>query len=54
MERRFRLLLSEATAAPLGRRVEALVDSDLPVVDHSQAPTLGRVARFANGRMRSG
>jgi hypothetical protein len=54
MERRVRRLLAEPVAAPLGDRVEALAVPELPVVDPAQAPVLGRAARFANGRLRSG
>ena len=54
MERQVRQLLSDPVARPLGEVARALADngSDLPVVDPTRAPEVGRVARWADGRLR--
>jgi len=54
MERQVRQLLSDPVARPLGEVARDLADngSDLPVVDPTRAPEVGRVARWADGRLR--
>ncbi len=54
MERQVRRLLADPVAEPLGEVARTLIDSgtDLPVVDPDTSPTLGRAARWADGRLR--
>jgi len=54
MERQVRRLLTDPTARPLGELARNLIEdgTDLPVVDPSTTPQVGRVAQWADGRLR--
>ena len=59
MERQVRGLLADPVAEPLGEIATRLdtdrpaADSDLPVVDPTVEPEVGRTARWADGRLRN-
>ncbi len=54
MERQVRQLLDDPVAPPLGEVAGELAEdgSDLPVIDPATTPEVGRIARWADGRLR--